>query len=394
MSSLIIPFKILVKLAGIVIIPIILFSCYNERRRKSEDLDSYYLKKENEFIIHSLSSVEILDYFLEDSLYLGYTNTHSGKEICLINESGDIIISKNMQGEGPDQHSSNLSCLAFAENGDIWAMTGVEVLRYNQQLNLLEKFTFKANSMITLYKSSKIFSYFRKESNQTGITFPVNPSGVSRYEYGNTENYTSGKLLELYDQSKKQSKEIVPVSDRRITEEFFWIVRGFFAPVYAIDSETSKLFLTSTFENELTIYDLNADTVVARLDIFHGDQTSVSPPSPISKQKLSQTSENWLLTPMNHSIHNLDSGLIALEYLIGVSVNPKPGKLDAQIRQDFYQNRLILFDQNQQISGDLAIPEQGIVRTSLPGNRLLIKVDNLEKEEDFSRYVIFKVMLD
>src|SRR5690554_3558535 len=264
-------------------------------------------------------------------------------------------------------------------------MTNVHILRYDQNLKLQERFSYTPNFMITLYSLLKKFSYFRKDTNQTEITFFVVPSGVGRNHFG---DYNTANLLEIYDQKQGQSQEIAPVSERRITEELLGIVRGFYAPVYVLDAKTSKLFLTGTLDSEITIYDMNADTVAGSIDIYHGDPNAVEPPAPIGSHTLSSNAENWLLAPMNNSIHQLDDGLIALEYINGASINLNPGHLDAEIHRDIYRNRLILFDQSRQLSGDLTIPEQGIIMTSLPGNRLLLKVVNPDVEEDFTRYVI------
>ena len=375
-----------------LLIPLIFFSvaifwlssCQN-RAERPEHFGSYHLDKEKEFLIHSLASVELLDYYPPDGLFLGYTVTPGGNEISLVNEEGEILLSRNMQGEGPEQYPSNLSSLAFSETGEIFAMTSVHVLRYDQNLRLLERFSYEPKFMINLYSLLKKFSYFRKDTNRKGITFTVVPSGVSRYyASGSGSDYKAAKLLELYNQRDGSSKEIVPISERRITEEFYRTAGGSYAPVYVLDAETSKLFLTGTFDNEITIYDLKADTVVGGMDIYHGDPNAVEPPTPIGSHTLSSTPENWLLTPMNKSIHKLDNGLIVLEYLTGASINPYPRKgLLNEIHPDIYRNRLILFDQSRQLSRDLTIPEQGIVMTSLPGNRLLVKTVNTEKEGGF-----------
>ncbi|MFD2036242.1 hypothetical protein ACFSKL_15670 [Belliella marina] len=377
----------------IVTMCISLFSCQKDKSLLN-DFGSYYLEKEKEFLIHSLSSVDLIDYYPEDRLYLGSTITHSGKEICLVDESGRIILSRNMKGEGPEQYISNLSCLAFSEKGNIWAMTNRHILQYDQNLNILVKFTYESSLMFNIYTPAIKFSYIHKDTNQFEITFPTNPSGSSRHQVGKSQYYNTGKLLELYDQKKGYSNEIAPVSNRRITEDFLSITKSFYAPIYFTDAKSAKLFLTGTFDNKITIYDLKSNTVVGNLDIYHGDPNAILPPTLISPQKLPSTSENWLLTPKNHKLYKLDNGLIALEYIVGVSINPNPKNVVAEILQDFFHSKLILFDQNKQISHDLTIPENGVIMTSLPGNRLLFKEVNPEREEDFSRYIIFKIMTE
>jgi len=367
----------------------LLSSCQNSGERPAE-FSSYYLEKEEEFLIHSLASVELLDYYPEDGLYLGYTITPDGNEITLVNEEGEIVLSKNMQGEGPKQYPSNLSCLAFSETGEIWAMTSVQVLRYDQNLKLLEKFAYRSKFTINLYSILKRFPYFRKDTNSREIIFPVVPSGVGRYDPG---NYKKATLLEIYDRSQNFSKEIAPVSRRRVTEEFYGITGGSYAPVYALDAKNAILYLTSTFDSEISVYDLNVDSSPGSMDIYYEDPHAVEPPKPIGSHTLSSSANNWLICPMNKAMYMLDNGMFALEYLAETLINPNPRTgLLVEFHPDNFKNRLILFDQNRQLSGDISIPERGIVMTSLPGNRLLVKAVNTEKEEDFTRYVIYKVV--
>lgn len=372
-----------------------IFSCQKSQNSSPEEgFASYKFEKEREFLIHSLSTIELLDYYPEDSLFLGYTNTHSGKEICLVKENGEIVLSRHMQGEGPNQYPSNLSCLGFAENGDIWAMTSVQVFRYDQELNLREKFTYESNHMITLYTISKKFYYYRKDPLSREITFPTIPSGVSPFNSKSFEKIQNAKLLDLYDQGQETVMEFAPIFERQVTEEFLRISGGVYAPIFMIDTIDFKLYLTSTIDNEITIYDLNTDTFSARLDIHHGDPSALEPSTKIKTETLTKNSEGWLLTPKNHNIHKLDQGIFALEYLMGTSINPNAikGTQLGESKEDIYQNRLIMFDQNRQLSGDLALPVKGIIMTSLPGNRLLVRVENSEVEEDFTRYVIIRVI--
>ena len=385
--------NVLMPIPFFLVLVFLLFSCQS-RPERPEDFGSYYLEKEKEFLIHSLASVELLDYYPPDGVFLGYTITPTGNEITLVNEEGEILLSRNMQGEGPEQYPSNLSSLAFSETGEIFAMTSVHVLRYDQNLKLLERFFYEPKFMITLYSLLKKFSFFRKDTNRKGITFTIVPSGVSRYyASGSGSDYKAAKLLELYNQGDGSFKEIVPISERRITEEFYRIAGGSYAPVYVLDAENAKLILTSTFDSEITVYDLNADSVAGSLDIYHGDPNAVEPPKPVGSHTLSSTAEDWLISPMNKSIHQLDNGMVVLEYLVGTLINPNPRKgLLNEIHPDIYRNRLILFDQSRQLSRDLSIPVKGVVMTSLPGNRLLVKAVNTDKEEDFIRYIVYKVV--
>src|SRR5690606_1815345 len=95
----------------------------------------YALEKVKEFKINSLYPVKLIDYYPQQGIYLGYTDKSSqGTDIVLVNEAGEVIIEKNMRGEGPEQYVSTLNCLGFSDGGDIWVQTPFQVLRYDQKL--------------------------------------------------------------------------------------------------------------------------------------------------------------------------------------------------------------------------------------------------------------------
>jgi hypothetical protein len=356
-------------------------------------MNSFRLKKENEFLIHNLTTVILLDYFADDKIYLGYSNTKEGKEILLVDESGKIILNKNMQGEGPDQHSSSFSCLGFSEKGDIWVMTSVEVLLYDRNLILLDRFKYEPTDILNLYSLAKKFFYFKKDPSQKDITFATIPSGTSRFNPQSGNYFDKLMLFELYDQKSSSVSQLSPLSERLITKEFLQFVGGFYSPVYSIKFNSSKLILTSSFDNEINIYDLTDGTSAVKIPIYYEDPNAVYPSQKLNSEDLLKTPENWLLSPKNQSIHQLDDDLILLEYIMGVSINPHKVN-QSEIFEDPTQNRLILFNSKKQLSSDIIIPEKGIIMTSIPGNRLLIKSVNEEKEDDFTRYFVYSIEED
>lgn len=95
----------------------------------------YALKKEKEFHIDSLYPVELVDYHPGEGLYLGYVEMKSkGVEVVLVNEEGEIVVQKKLAGEGPEQYTASLNCLAFSDEGEVLLQTPFEVLRYDRGL--------------------------------------------------------------------------------------------------------------------------------------------------------------------------------------------------------------------------------------------------------------------
>jgi hypothetical protein len=370
----------------------LLVSCKGEIRDKEyPSLETYQLEKESEFSVNSLTNLELLDYFPKDKIYLGYSTTGKGKEIILVDESGQILINQNLQGEGPEQHSSNLSSLGFSETGNIWVMTGVEVLLYNQSLKLIERFKYQPGNVINLYSVSKKFSYHKNDSNSTNISFATIPSGTSIFHPKSYENFDQANLFEIYNQKTKSKIEFSPLNERQVTKDFLEIAGGFYGPVYFIDSEDSKLYLTATFDNEITIYDLSQQTMIDKITIYYADPRSVKLYEKLYIPDLAKTSKGWLETPKNYSIFKLDNGLFALEYNDKVSLNPNLTN-QSEIFENIYQNKMLLFDQTGQLSKEITIPTRGMVMTGLPRNRLLIKLVYPDIEADFTHFEIYKIV--
>jgi hypothetical protein len=377
---------------GFILVMTILSACTDGKETKPL-FSSFEFVKEREFLIHSLSTVELLDYHTETGMYLGYAHVQGGKEIVLVTADGQIELRRNMQGDGPDKYGATLSCLGFAENGDIWALTSVQLLRYNQKLELLERMPFKPINMVTLYYFTHKFQFVREDLNPNYIVFPVNPSGWSRNVFPG-EEYNSAYLLEFYKQMNEESIEIEPISKRNLTNDFLNVSSGFTAPVYLIDSLNHKLILTTAFENQITVFDLDDWSVIGNIDVYHGDPDAVYPTYKVDPSRLPTNAEGWLKTPMNLKMHLLDRGMFALEYVREASIDPNPekGPFSGNMHKDVFKNYIILFDLERQISADLKLPVRGSVMTSVPGNRLLVKVDNPESEEDFSRYHLYRIV--
>ncbi|GMQ27320.1 hypothetical protein Aoki45_40030 [Algoriphagus sp. oki45] len=370
------------------------YSCKKvEQIRKNQMMSSFDLIKEKEFLIHSITSVELLDYFPKEKLYLGYSNTNRGKEILLVDENGKVIISENMQGEGPEQHSSSFSSIGFSDEGNIWVMTSVEVLLYDRNLKLIDRFKYQPIDILYLYSLAKKFSYFNLDSFQNQITFATIPSGTSRFNPLSGNNFDQLMLFELYDRKSSTLRQFSPLSERQVTKEFLGLVGGFYSPVYDVNSKSSKLILTSSFDNQITIHDLSEGMAFIRIPILYEDPNSLPFPNKLKPEDLFQTPEGWLLSPKNQSIHQLDDDLFVLEYLSGVTINPFK-KNQPEIDENPTQNRLILFNYNDQLSKDILIPERGVLMTTLPGNRLLVKSVDPKREDDFTRYLVYRIEED
>jgi hypothetical protein len=71
------------------------------------------LEKESEIAMESLYPVEIVDYFPNKKIYLGYILSTEGKRIVVINEKGHLISDKVLEGDGPNKSAAPFTSKRF-----------------------------------------------------------------------------------------------------------------------------------------------------------------------------------------------------------------------------------------------------------------------------------------
>ncbi|MEE4197080.1 MAG: hypothetical protein V2I54_05510 [Bacteroidales bacterium] len=354
-------------------------------------LSQYKLKKIKEFKINTLFQVNLIDYDSQEGLYLGYTNKYSkGLEITIVNEEGEIIISKKMKGEGPEQYSSTLNCMSFSDEGDIWALTPHELLLYDKKLKLKKKNRYESKGRIYNYGGPKPFSYFYKNNEPIDFSFITNPTGSRKF--AGVSNFKEKKLLHVSNIGKNDPYELVPVAERPQYEYLDESISGIYYPIYTVNKNESILYITTSLDDEITAINLNNNQIAAKIKINH-EEFKILENNNITIKNLASY-QNITLAAYNYKIFHFDDGLIALEYIREIPYGTYEKKIADNPKYHHFNDpdyhRLILFQNNKQLTKDLAIP-YGKITMSLPDNSLLIKLENPEIEEDFIRYGIFKV---
>jgi hypothetical protein len=353
----------------------------------------YLLEKTGEFHINSLHPVGMIDYLPSDGLYLGYVNKLSeGMEIAVFSENGEILISKNLHGEGPEEYVTTLNGLGFSEEGDIWVQTSQQLLLYDKKLNLIDRIKHQSSLSYHLSGRPKKASWFYKNDNSSNLSLIVNPSKVGNFlrkiDFENT------MLIEIFDLMENRTYKIAPLSDRPQYKGFDMTVSAMYAPIYCLDREENKLYLSTKLDDEITVYDLNTDKVMSRIKISHSAYTSLKT-IPITRKSLPSYNNRISLAAVNERIYKLAGNLIALEYIREIPYGTYEKKIaddpNYHHLQDPAYHLLILFDHSKQVSSDdISIPN-GIIQVVLPNNRFLIQLINPDVEEEFFRFGLYKL---
>ena len=351
----------------------------------------FSLEMTNEFFVNSLNTINIVDFNSSKNIYLGYEKVGLDYIVVLIDKDGQKIRKKNLEGQGPCKFNSAMNFLGFSDTGDIWVITPNNLLIYDDNLIFKENKKFIINNpfFTSFLTESPIFFY--KKNSKSNLNFVTYPSGTRKFM--RKESLEKEYLLEIFDLNNQKSYSLAPISDRFIYKNLDKSVFTLYSPLFAHDKKRDIIFVTATLDNEITVIDLQSEKTISNILINHGEFSSLKK-SPISLKNL-PSYNNINLASNNRKILYLDGGLIVLDYLLEMS----PSKYEMKKAEDkFYlrsndpdYHRLIIFDQNKQLSGDLKIP-YGEIQIALPNNSILIKLINPDKEEDFIRYGVFKVV--
>lgn len=355
----------------------------------------YKFEKVRELRVNSLFSVGIVDYLSSQDLYLGFINKRSkGLEVALINGKGEIVTTRSLQGEGPEQYVTSMNGLGFSNDGNIWVLTTFELLLYGQNLKLKERVKFDPDRQVYIAGRTYPFQFFFKNNDPASFCFLLNPSGV--HDFLGFKQFINKDLVNIYDSKTNSSYSLGPISKRAVPQKLAGNMADVYFPIFTIDRKKSpKMYLTSSFDKEITVIDLNTGREVSSLKINHEaftflDRSSLSIDDLPSKG-------NITLSAKNHNIFKLDNGLVLLEYVREIPHGVYEKKISEDPSYHHFKDpsyhRIIVFDQTKQVSKDLAIPH-GTIRIAMPNNRILVEIENLEKEENFVKYAIYELVKD
>lgn len=350
----------------------------------------YKLRKTSEFKINSLNSVEIVDYDPINKQYLGYEIESKGFIVLLLDNNGKILHKKNLMGQGPGQFNSAMNFLGFSDQQDIWIITPNQLITYDRNFIFKSIIKYVNNNAFFTYRIAESPIFFYKDNSKNELVFGTYPSNTARFT--SVKDLGTQHLLELHDLSENQNYFLAPIKNRPISKDLDNSINSLYRPVFTQDKEKNKLYITASLDNEITIIDLLTGNSISKININHGDFGSFKK-LPITNKTLPSYPPHTLAS-LNLKIIKLDGGLIILNYVKEIPY----GTFEKKITEDpFYHHfkdpdyhRIIIFDEEKQLSKDLQIP-YGQVKIAMPNNSILIKLINPEEEEDFVRYGVYQV---
>lgn len=350
----------------------------------------YQLQKTSEFKINSLNSVEIVDYDPINKHYLGYEIESKGFIVLLLDNNGKVLHKKNLMGQGPGQFNSAMNFLGFSDQQDIWVITPNQVISYDQNLNLKENIKTEIPNPFFVFRGTKAPAFYYKNGDLKNLNFVTYPSGIPRFM--RSKSLENHHLIEIYDFKSKEIYHLAAIAKRPIFKHLDNTVSSMYKPIFTQGKQNNRLIVTASLDNEITVIDMETAETISQIKINHDDFGSFKK-FPISDKTL-PSYEQYTLASENLNILYLDGGFIVLDYVREIPY----GTFEKKKKEDqFYHHfndpdyhRIIIFDEEKQLSKDLQIP-YGQVKIAMPNNSVLIKLINPDEEEDFVSYGVYQV---
>jgi hypothetical protein len=221
-------------------------------------------------------------------------------------------------------------------------------------------------------------------------SFISQPSGYSTF-FGFTD-FLKENLIEVFNPKNEKTYNFAPVSGRSNFSKLDPSIESIYAPVYSLDKGRGKLYLTTTLDDEISIFDLRTKKKTESFKISH-ESFPVLESSKISLKNIT-SSGPINLGAKNDNIYILSDGTVLVEYIKAISPENYEQKLTANHNYHHFgdpsYHRIILIRNGKQIGGDISFPF-GEISLLFPDDTLLIKLINPDEEEDFTRYGIFEL---
>lgn len=355
---------------------------------------NYSIKKVGELHLQSLATAAIRDYDPGREIYLGFVDKGSeGVELAIFDTEGEILVSKNRRGEGPEEYLSSALTMGFAPDGNIWVQTSMELLKYDLEFNLIHKKRFEPKVTTHIYTGPK--SKFIPLTKAGNPSFVVNMSNTSNLA---TSTYIPSEiqLVDYYDPAANEVKSTISLGSRNgfkgIEDEEFPVNVN---PVFAADPQLNNFYFTTDLDNEITVYNPVNWHVIQRIPVKHESFEPLDDiPIPESNLPTMPSMGSPGLFAKNKSLLVFGSGLVGLVYVRGeteASFEMRKSTGKTYRLNDPEYHRLILFKDGIQLPGEHIVPS-GMIEMPLTGNRFLVKTSLGEEEPDYIPYEIWEIV--
>ncbi|MGY6741234.1 MAG: hypothetical protein ACXIUQ_00760 [Cecembia sp.] len=380
--------RLLICLAGLVII-----SCGRENTSSKEALSSYGLLKVDAFEIENFTKVHLTDFSPEERIFLGFSEVQN--EVLEISPEGEILKRVNRTGDGPNNYGTwNPLGLSFGPDGKRVFQFPFRLITYNADYEIVDEFRIPSPLPIRAITPIGKTAYFEENGNTRYLVGPSTFLSAHHLIFTEEGRDTLQNFTLLKTESG-ETKTVLPYEEDSYYKKTDQIYYNLMAKSYFI--EGNELFLVQNLDDAIHVYDLKDDLKILRkIPIYHSQFEKASP-LPIGIAPDDPRVKNLANLPgRNRQLLNLGDNTWILTYYKGVSQavfearNSEEKPFSILDQED--KLSLVIFENEKQLEGELALPE-GSILFALPDKKILIKEkSNEEVEEEVTRYSIYQLV--
>lgn len=224
------------------------------------------------FRIDRPNRIRILDYSESNDEFLSYDPVTD--DFLLINGSGKVLEAASRYGEGPNEYNTNIIAASLNHEGEgYYVHSSNEFIWYSKNWEIEQRLRISPFHTIKLYSGPKYnVPYYHLESNKQPYYFTNFFSGLSIHHFKAKNDYSSQKLIELYNADKDSLEWVLPFDT-----EFFShseLNQNELRPtqLFALDKMSKLLFLTFKSAKVIGVYDLaNNFRLEKKINFDHQD---------------------------------------------------------------------------------------------------------------------------
>ncbi|MEB2777013.1 hypothetical protein SYJ56_16975 [Algoriphagus sp. D3-2-R+10] len=359
----------------------------------SQKEEKYELIKIDSFQVDNFTRVSILDYNPDEKIYLGYAINED--DILEISENGTITNRVNMKGDGPGKYGNwNPIGLGFGPDRQRIVELPFAVFSYNKNYEVIHEHRIMSPLPIRANTPLGRPPYYHANDTTYLLVGPSNYLTATHLIHNQEGKDTLQNFYQLNMQSGAV-KSVVPYEANSIYNSTENIYSDLMGKSFFIDHKRNELAVVQNLDSEILIYNLPALSLSRSIPITHSVFTTY-PPIPIgtsfSDEKAMQLGR---LSAKNQKLFNLGNETYILQYFTGISQaeydsrnseeNPYLGQFDEA------EQRILIFKNGKQIQHELSGIDGSLI-LPLPDNKILVQErENMEIEEEFTRFSIYQL---
>ncbi|WP_291789233.1 hypothetical protein [Cecembia sp.] len=380
--------RLFICLASLVII-----SCGGENSTSNEALNSYKLIKVDAFEIENFTKVHLTDFSPEERIFLGFSEVQN--EVLEVSPEGEILKRVNRTGDGPNNYGTwNPLGLSFGPEGKRVFQFPFRLITYNADYEIVDDFRIPSPLPIRAITPIGKTTYSTENGNTRYLVGPSTFLSAHHLIFTEEGRDTLQNFTLLKTESG-QTKTILPYEEDSYYKKTDQIYYNLMGKSYFVDG--GELYLVHNLDDAIHVYDISDDFKLLRKIPIHHSQFEKASPLPIGIAPDDPRVKNLANLPgRNRQLLNLGDNTWILTYYKGVSQavfearNSEEKPFSILDQED--KLSLVIFENEKQLNGELALPE-GSILFALPDKKILVKEKaNEEVEEEVTRYSIYQLV--